>query len=59
MKPKVIHKKYPKARKEHICCECNKQIFAGERYLYIEMLVYRRWSRFKMCLTCDEKKKED
>jgi hypothetical protein len=40
------------ARKEHKCCECNRDIKIGEEYEYIHGLWDGEFNTFKTCLGC-------
>lgn len=41
-----------KARKQHICCECDRAIRAGERYDRCKILYEGEWSTFNTCSHC-------
>ena len=43
-----------KARKSHICDECDKTIQSGETYERITQLYEGEWSRLSICLICSE-----
>lgn len=44
----------PKARKEHVCCECNELIHPGDRYQHVTGIWDGAPSRYKTCLSCAE-----
>ena len=46
--PKIFTKTNPRARKEHICCECESIICIGEKYEKITGL----WDNFQTFKTC-------
>jgi len=56
--PKVYNVKIVKARKEHKCCECNGIINMGESYNVHSGLWDGKWDKYKVCLDCDEIRKE-
>ncbi len=43
---------WPKARKEHICYECERIIKKGEKYEVCSLLSSSKWERYKTCLGC-------
>jgi hypothetical protein len=44
--------RYPKARKEHTCCECFETIRPGEIYEYATACFDGSWGDWKTCATC-------
>ena len=51
--PATLHNEtWPKARKEHKCCECRVTINVGEIYQRIEQLYDGDWSTYKTCEKC-------
>lgn len=50
--PVAIRTIYRKARKQHACCECTKQISVGERYEYISGVWDGRPNSFHTCEKC-------
>ncbi len=51
--PTVWHEREPRARKQHICCECGRTISVGQIYVLHEGLWGAEWLRFKTCMPCD------
>ena len=49
----VYNERYPRARRQHICCECNSAIEPGERYHYFSGCWDGSWSTFETCLVCE------
>ena len=43
---------YPKARKEHICCECREVIGKGRKYQLITGKWEGEFGTFKTCMAC-------
>ena len=43
---------YPKARKEHICCECREVIKKGQKYQLFTGKWEGEFSAFKTCIAC-------
>ena len=41
-----------KARKEHKCCECDRPILNGEKYLKSPVVHERQWHPYHTCLGC-------
>jgi hypothetical protein len=52
--PSCYRKDTPKARINHICCECRGVIQKGETYTYHHGVWDGRGASFKMCVDCDE-----
>lgn len=50
--PSFYYQKDRKARKEHICCECNRIIKKKEKYRYVFGVWEGRSSVFKTCSNC-------
>ena len=50
--PSVAESKMRKARKHHICCECNQKINPGDRYQEIKGCWNGEWARYKTCEPC-------
>lgn len=50
--PSVFSCEYPKARKEHKCCECRRTIAIGEKYEKVKGIWEGKAKRFKTCLPC-------
>jgi hypothetical protein len=50
----------PVAKKNHVCCECDEEIYAGEEYSYFGGVWYDDWTYekwfaiHKTCLRCEE-----
>lgn len=40
------------ARKQHKCCECNRTISPGEKYLSTKNLYEGHWDTFRTCSHC-------
>jgi len=51
--PKAFVTKTRKARKLHICCECNHAINPGEKYQYSSG-IWDEPTSFKQCLDCHQ-----
>jgi len=51
--PRVYNEQTRQARKQHFCCECNKTIMPGEKYVYITGVWNNEWATYKTCLRCD------
>lgn len=49
--PRLITDSRPKARKQHICCECGSTIYPGETYERVDGL-WDDFATFKTCLFC-------
>ena len=56
--PSVYSTSYPKARREHRCCECDGTIFKGERYHIFNGCWDGEWDSFKSCDDCQAIRKE-
>lgn len=52
-RPVVWEEAKRKARKQHVCCECDKVINSGEEYIWMKGLWDSRWKTYKMCLGCE------
>jgi len=50
--PDVSDTNWPKARKEHMCCECGEAIKPGQRYERTSGLWDGAWSTYKTCEAC-------
>lgn len=50
--PSFVKERYPIARVEHQCCECDRIMEIGERYEVISGVWDGSFSRFKTCLNC-------
>jgi hypothetical protein len=50
----VFEISYPKAIKNHVCCECKRIIKIGEKYQLCKGLWVGEWETFKICLSCVE-----
>ena len=50
--PVVMRTIYRKARKQHMCCECGKQILVGETYEYISGVWDGGPDSFHTCEKC-------
>jgi hypothetical protein len=55
--PSVYLPQIRKARKEHKCCECFRQIEIGEQYEQVTGNWDGSWGSFKTCLHCLEARK--
>ena len=51
-KASVFEERIVRARKEHICCECNEPIKPGETYEYYRGLYDGYWSVYRTCAIC-------
>ena len=49
--PQFYNESMPKARKQHIFCECGSAIDPGEKYWRIDGM-WDEFETFKMCLIC-------
>ena len=56
--PTVFNEQYPKAHKEHKCCECGAKIQVGEKYHYAKGCWDGKWAAYKTCITCDDLRRE-
>ena len=54
--PDVYDEARKKARKNHKCCECKKEIKKGDSYIYIHGLWNDKWDSYHMCEECEEVK---
>lgn len=52
--PSAYSEQRRRARKAHRCCECGREIAAGEVYEYISGIWDTRPASFKRCLMCAE-----
>ena len=50
--PKCYTTTNPKARKDHVCCECEGRIRKGERYIYTSGIGDEPFT-YKTCADCD------
>lgn len=51
--PRFFEETFPKARKDHICCECSSVISPGEKYQRVSGL-WDDFATFKTCLFCND-----
>jgi hypothetical protein len=56
--PAVYNETFPKARKQHKCCECHRDIQPGEKYQRSEGLWEGEWMTFKTCMLCYDLRKK-
>lgn len=52
--PKMIVYKTMRAKKTHICCECQREIKKGIQYKNISGLWSGKWEKYRVCIPCDE-----
>lgn len=52
MLPSVVRCEWRKARKPHVCCECNGPIVPRARYEHVDGCWDREWSTYKTCEVC-------
>lgn len=52
--PSVYEEKFPIARKEHKCCECQKTITVGQKYEFFKGCWNGKWQKFRTCMDCHE-----
>jgi len=52
IQPSYMTEAFPKARKQHKCCECGRIIEPGEHYQRISGVWDGRPGRFKTCTEC-------
>lgn len=50
--PEFITTRVVRARKAHVCIECDETIQPGEPYEVVRGVWEGEWSRFKTCLVC-------
>ena len=51
-RPKFSHRKWRRARKPHVCCECRGAISKGDGYEYVVGIWGDKWLTFKTCEGC-------
>jgi hypothetical protein len=56
--PRISEDLYPKANKEHKCCECDRIINVGEKYHLCKGNWEGKWLKFKTCYECNELRHE-
>jgi hypothetical protein len=49
---------YPKANKDHRCCECSGEIKRGEKYQKVKGCWDGKWHTFKTCEDCADLRHE-
>lgn len=52
--PTVFNESKRKAKKQHTCCECNRDILEGESYFLLQGLWHKQWRNYKQCVDCHE-----
>jgi len=52
--PRIEDDKIRKARKQHVCCECQEVINPGEKYHWFKGLWDMGWQEYQTCLKCEE-----
>ena len=52
-KPDAFKERHRTARKQHMCCECNRLIEKGEKYLYESGIWKDEPKSFKTCVDCE------
>lgn len=52
--PSMFNETFPRARKDHKCCECGATISAGEVYQRVVGVWYNDFSWFKICSSCQD-----
>lgn len=50
--PEIFRQKIQKARKQHFCCECGKQIDPGTDYEYVFGVWEGEADQFHTCIAC-------
>jgi len=50
--PDAYWERYPVAKKEHRCCECDKTIRAGNKYRNVSGIWEEEFTTYKQCLRC-------
>ncbi len=53
--PTVFNESKRKAKKQHTCCECDRDIPKSESYFMLQGLWDGQWRNYKQCLDCHEK----
>ncbi|OEU66208.1 MAG: hypothetical protein BA863_09200 [Desulfovibrio sp. S3730MH75] len=56
--PSFCRESNPKARKQHVCCECGSTIDKGEKYQRVEGMWEGDFATFKTCMFCIEAKEK-
>ncbi len=54
--PEAIWESKPKARKDHICCECLSTIPKGDRYHLVKGVWEGNFDTYKTCEICEQVK---
>ena len=52
--PEVFREKIVRAKKQHVCCECRKEISPGEDYEYVFGVWHGEAQSFHTCETCSD-----
>lgn len=52
--PVVYNDSKRKAKKLHVCCECDRQINKGDNYFLLQGLWDNQWKNYKQCQSCHE-----
>ena len=50
--PSIANEDYPKANREHRCCECMRKISRGDKYQRIKGCWDGEWATYKTCMDC-------
>ena len=51
--PEAFWRSWPKARKEHQCCECHNVIYKGESYFRLAGVWSGSFDHYKICSGCE------
>lgn len=51
-RPTVQNKSRPRAKKPHVCCECDSRIEPGERHECFSGLWEGEWTTYRTCWAC-------
>ena len=56
--PDFFNETHVVAKKDHVCCECGRNIKSGERYEYIAGKWDGEFQVFKTCKQCEQIRKD-